>query len=70
MQSMADWISVKRREHNLRPCDLAAKMGIASALILSWESGKSQPDRKQLQDLENCLGLGSQNCLINPPSPE
>jgi ribosome-binding protein aMBF1 (putative translation factor) len=44
-------------EKNLTPGHLAAKMGIAMALVRSWESGGSQPDRKQLQGLANYLGL-------------
>jgi ribosome-binding protein aMBF1 (putative translation factor) len=57
IQSLGDWIYVKRREQKLRPGDLAAKMGIASALIRSWECGKSQPASKQLHDLADCLGF-------------
>jgi ribosome-binding protein aMBF1 (putative translation factor) len=57
IQSLGDWIHIKRREKNMAPCYLAAKMGIATALIRSWESGSSQPDRKQLQDLAHYFGL-------------
>ena len=57
IKTIAEWIKVKRMEKNLTPGHLAAKMGIAMALVRSWESGGSQPDRKQLQGLANYLGL-------------
>ena len=57
IKTIADWIKVKRMEKNLTPHHLAAKMGIATALVRSWEDGSSQPDSKQLQDLANNLGL-------------
>ena len=44
-------------EKNLTPGHLAAKMGIATALVRSWESGGSQPDSKQLQDLAKMFGV-------------
>jgi transcriptional regulator with XRE-family HTH domain len=39
IQTIGDWIQAKRMEKNLTPYQLAAKMGFASALIRSWESG-------------------------------
>jgi len=49
-------------EKNLSPGHLAAKMGIATALIRSWENGTSRPDNQQLMALANYLrfdaGLG------------
>ena len=59
IQTLGDWIKVKRMEKNLTRCHLAAKMGIATALIRSWEGGSSQPDDKQLQNLANCLGFST-----------
>jgi DNA-binding transcriptional regulator YiaG len=32
-------------------------MGIATVLVRSWESGASQPDSKQLQDLAKTFGV-------------
>jgi DNA-binding transcriptional regulator YiaG len=57
IQTIADWIKVKRIEKNLTPHHLAAKMGIATSLVRSWESGGSQPDSKQLQDLAKTFGV-------------
>jgi DNA-binding transcriptional regulator YiaG len=57
IKTIADWIKVKRMEKNLTPGHLAAKMGIATVLVRSWESGASQPDSKQLQDLAKTFGV-------------
>jgi ribosome-binding protein aMBF1 (putative translation factor) len=57
IQTVSDWIHVKRRERNMTACHLAIKMGIAAALIHSWESGTSQPDSQQLKVLANRLGF-------------
>ncbi|MBI3418010.1 MAG: helix-turn-helix transcriptional regulator [Verrucomicrobia bacterium] len=70
IQSLGDWIHVKRREQNMTPGHLAAKMGIASALVCSWESGESQPDSKQLQNLANYFGFGSQEYVSKPHPPK
>jgi DNA-binding transcriptional regulator YiaG len=56
IQTIGDWIQVKRVEKNLTPYQLGAKMGFASALIRSWESGASQPDDCQLKVLAGLLG--------------
>jgi DNA-binding transcriptional regulator YiaG len=37
------------------PCHLAAKMGIATALVQSWEDGTSQPNERQLNVLTDIL---------------
>ena len=55
IKTVADWIQVKRREKNLTPGHLAAKMGIATSFVLSWEDGNSQPDYRQLEALANLL---------------
>lgn len=43
-----------RQKKDLSAYHLAAKMGIASALVTSWEDGKSDPhalERRKLSDL-------------------
>jgi len=55
IKTIGDWIQVKRREKNLTPCHLAAKMGIATALVQSWEDGTSQPNERQLNVLTDIL---------------
>jgi ribosome-binding protein aMBF1 (putative translation factor) len=57
IQTIGDWIQVKRMEKNLTPYHLAAKMGIATALIRSWENGDGQPDKQQLMALASHLGF-------------
>ena len=56
IQTIGEWIQVKRTEKNLTSGHVAAKMGIAHACVRSWESGKSQPDGLQLAVLEEILG--------------
>jgi len=55
IKSLGDWIQVKRHERNLTHGQLAAKMGIATALVRPWEDGTSQPDNWQLNVLERLL---------------
>jgi DNA-binding transcriptional regulator YiaG len=47
IKTIGDWIQVKRQEKNLSPYHLATKMGIATALVRSWENGTSRPDNRQ-----------------------
>jgi len=54
--TLCEWIQAKRFEKNLLTCHLATKMGIASALIQSWECGTSEPDDRQRQMLFEVLG--------------
>jgi ribosome-binding protein aMBF1 (putative translation factor) len=56
IQTLADWIQVKRHEKNLTSSHLAVKMGIASTLVRSWESGTSQPNDRQLKVLTDFFG--------------
>jgi transcriptional regulator with XRE-family HTH domain len=56
IQTIGGWIQAKRMEKNLTPYQLGAKMGFASALIRSWESGTSQPDDCQLKVLAGLFG--------------
>jgi ribosome-binding protein aMBF1 (putative translation factor) len=55
IQTIGDLIQVKRMEKNLTPGHLAAKMGIATTLVRSWEDGTIQPDKQQLMALANHL---------------
>jgi ribosome-binding protein aMBF1 (putative translation factor) len=59
IKTLGDWIQVKLHEVNLTPSHLAAKMGIATALVRSWENGISQPDNRHLKVLESLLGCDS-----------
>jgi ribosome-binding protein aMBF1 (putative translation factor) len=75
IQTIGDWIQVKRQEKNLSPCHLAAKMGVAMALIRSWENGTAQADSQQLKVLANLLGCDAdfdptkEEALATPPTP-
>jgi len=57
IKTIGDWIRVKRIEKNLTSGHVALKMGIASALVCSWEDGTSQPNSRQLEILANLLGF-------------
>ena len=57
IKTLGDWILVKRIEKNLTLGHLAAKMGIASVLVRSWEDGTHKPDSRQLEFLESFLGF-------------
>ena len=59
IKSLGDWIQVKRHEKNLTPGHLAAKMGIATSSVLSWEDGNSQPDGQQMKALASHLGCAA-----------
>jgi ribosome-binding protein aMBF1 (putative translation factor) len=57
IKTIGGLIQVKRMEKNLMPGHVAAKMGIATALVRSWENGASQPDNRQVEVLANLLGF-------------
>jgi DNA-binding transcriptional regulator YiaG len=57
IKTTGDWIFVKRMEKNLTPGQLAAKMGIASALVRAWEDGTSQPNEQQQEVLVKILHI-------------
>jgi ribosome-binding protein aMBF1 (putative translation factor) len=59
IKTLGDWIRVKRQEKNLTSSHLAAKMGIASALVRSWELDRVLPTEVQLQVLADFLRLDS-----------
>jgi DNA-binding transcriptional regulator YiaG len=67
IQTLADWIQVKRHEKNLTSSHLAVKMGIASTLVRSWESGTSQPNDRQLKLLTDFFGPP---LATDPPRPK
>ena len=48
VKTAGDWLRVKRLEKNLTPGRVAAKMGIATSLVCSWENNIQQPDNHQL----------------------
>jgi ribosome-binding protein aMBF1 (putative translation factor) len=66
INTLGDWIQVKRMEKNLSPCHLAAKMGIATALVRSWEDGTAQADSQQLKVLADILGFDAGIWRIEP----
>jgi ribosome-binding protein aMBF1 (putative translation factor) len=51
IKTVGDWIQAKRIERNLTPGHLAAKMGIARALLCSWEADANQLSEQQVEDL-------------------
>lgn len=57
IKTIGDWIRVKRIERNLSAYHLAGKMGIATALVYSWEGNIQQPDCQQLKVLASVLGF-------------
>jgi DNA-binding transcriptional regulator YiaG len=64
IKTVADWIQVKRQEKNLTHSHLAVKMGIATALVRSWEDGTSQPDSVQMNVLVSLFGNDADFDLI------
>jgi ribosome-binding protein aMBF1 (putative translation factor) len=44
-------------EKKLTPGHLALKMGIATALVRSWEDSTAEPDNRQLEVLASLLGF-------------
>jgi DNA-binding transcriptional regulator YiaG len=59
-----DWIRVKRRVRNLTRYHLATKMGIATALVRSWENGTVRPDIRQLEMAAKFLRFAPANYSI------
>jgi DNA-binding transcriptional regulator YiaG len=54
-KTLGRWIKAKREAKNLTPSHLAAKMGIAAAVVYSWEDDTHPPDSPQLADLSHIL---------------
>jgi DNA-binding transcriptional regulator YiaG len=51
IKTIGDWICLNRIKKNLAPSHLAAKMGIAGALVCAWERNKGLPNQQQMQFL-------------------
>jgi ribosome-binding protein aMBF1 (putative translation factor) len=56
IKSIGDWICSKRIGKNLSPGHLAAKMGIAAALIYAWEDVTGHPSEEQIKILAKIFG--------------
>ena len=54
-KTLGDRIKAKREAKNLTPSHLAAKMGIAAAVVYSWEDNTQPPDNPQLAELSQIL---------------
>ena len=61
IKTVGDWIKFKRMERNLTLGHVAAKMGIATSLVCSWESSTRQPDSQQLVVLSSVLGFDAKD---------
>jgi transcriptional regulator with XRE-family HTH domain len=70
VKTLSDWLKVKRLEKNLTPGHVAAKMGIATSLVCSWESSTRQPDGQQLKILSSVLEFDAKEfeTLTNNPA--
>jgi ribosome-binding protein aMBF1 (putative translation factor) len=66
IKTLGEWIQVGRQENRLSPYHLAEKMGIASALVKSWESGECEPDQRQRQMLCGIFGSDSISTTFAP----
>ncbi len=55
VKTYGGWIQAKRQQKKLSPHHLAEKMGIATALVYSWENGTCEPDERQRQILTDLL---------------
>jgi ribosome-binding protein aMBF1 (putative translation factor) len=55
IQTIGDAIRVARQAKNLRLSHVAAKMGIAAALVCTWEDGACRPNNWQIELLAEIL---------------
>jgi DNA-binding transcriptional regulator YiaG len=69
VRTAGDWLKVKRLEKNLTRGHVAAKMGIATSLVCSWESSTRQPDSNQLKILAAVLGFDAKDFYTHPTMP-
>ncbi|HEY1663563.1 MAG TPA: hypothetical protein VGI03_14190 [Verrucomicrobiae bacterium] len=53
--SLGKWIRTQRIAKNLAPYHLAAKIGIPTALVRSWEGDLVHPDKLQWRNLATVL---------------
>ena len=61
IKTAGDWLKVKRFEKNLTLGRVAAKMGIATSLVCSWENNTQQPDNHQLKVLASALDFDAKD---------
>jgi ribosome-binding protein aMBF1 (putative translation factor) len=64
-RTAGDWLKVKRLEKNLTRGHVAAKMGIATSLVCSWESSTQLPDIGQLKVLAAVLGFDAKDFYMH-----
>ena len=57
VKTIGDWIKAQREYKNLTSGHVALKMGIAHALVVSWESNASKPDSQQWAGLARAFGV-------------
>jgi hypothetical protein len=61
IKTAGDWLRFKRIEKNLTPGHAAAKMGIATSLVCSWESNTQKPDNHKLKVLASVLDFDTKD---------
>ena len=61
VKTAGDWLKLKRIEKNLTLGHVAAKMGIATSIVCTWESSIRQPDSQQLVVLSSVLGFDAKD---------
>jgi DNA-binding transcriptional regulator YiaG len=64
IQIIGDAICANRQAKNLTPGQVAARMGIAAALVLAWEDGSVMPNERQLEYLARILGFDPRACEL------
>jgi DNA-binding transcriptional regulator YiaG len=70
IKTAGDWLKVKRLEKNLTLGHVAAKMGIATSLVCSWESSSREPDSQQLKVLASVLDFDIRDYDMATSSPQ
>ena len=56
IKPIGDWIQAKRKKKNITSGHVAAKMGIATSVVCSWEAGECSPKARNLTGLESLFG--------------
>jgi ribosome-binding protein aMBF1 (putative translation factor) len=56
VKTIADWIQVKLHEHGMASYHLAAKMGIATAVVNGWKDGAVRPKTYHIREMVAILG--------------